>query len=116
MTILALTFTENKLQISISAFSLIFSIIIFQECWSGLNSAMYKKLNYYLCRTMSEVPVAADDFYELASSLEASTESGNVVVDVEMDEAILDAEDEDEEIQILDTPAPPLSDGHHFCA
>ena len=56
---------------------------------------------------MSEVPVAVDDFYALASSLEASTETGNVITDVEMDESILDADDEDEEIQILDPPAPP---------
>ena len=66
---------------------------------------------------MSEVPAAADDFYELASSLEASTETGNVTMDVEMDESILDADDEDEEIQILDPPAPPpLSDGRYLCA
>ena len=52
---------------------------------------------------MSTVPVPADDFYELANSLEASTGAE----DVEMDEAILDAEDEDEEIQILDPPPPP---------
>ncbi len=68
-------------------------------------------ISYYLRRNMSEVPEAADDFYELASSLEASTETGNVTMDVEMDEAILDAEDEDEEIQILDTPAPSSQTG-----
>jgi len=58
---------------------------------------------------MSEVPAAADDFYELASSLEASSETGNATMDVEMDESILDADDEDEEIQILDPPVPPSS-------
>ncbi len=61
------------------------------------------KLICHLCRNMSTVPEPTDDFYELANSLEASTG----VEDVEMDEAILDAEDEDEEIQILDPPPLP---------
>ena len=81
---------------------------IFQDFGAGYCIIRCSLINQYLCRIMSEVPIDADDFYELASSLEASTETGNVIMDVEMDESILDADDEDEEIQILDPPAPPL--------
>ena len=100
-------FTENKLQKSITALILVYSLKIFQDLGAVYYIIRCSLINQYLCRIMSEVPVAADDFYELASSLEASTETGNVTMDVEMDEAILDADDEDEEIQILDPPAPP---------
>jgi hypothetical protein len=77
--------------------------MFFQCTGIKLNKYGNFKLIYHLCRNMSTVPVPTDDFYELANSLEASTG----VEDVEMDEAILDAEDEDEEIQILDPPPPP---------
>ncbi len=77
---------------------------------------MYKKLNYYLCRTMSEVPVAADDFYELASSLEASTETGNVVVDVEMDGGDPRLGGRGRGDPDPRHAHPPLSDGRYFCA
>jgi hypothetical protein len=60
---------------------------IFQDFGAGYCIIRCSLINQYLCRIMSEVPIDADDFYELASSLEASTETGNVIMDVEMDDS-----------------------------